>query len=327
MHINSEIMNKNILLSLLIIATIIIVSCKKEDEVVIPPFDHEAQISIDQDTIYSYLASHYYNTKDSIFWSIGSGSEATGALPVVDQLPLNKDSNLDSIEGIDANGTVGDYKMYYYEIAEGIDNGNEGFSSPSPVDSVFVKYAGTLLDSTVFDSREDYPVWFMLQNLVQGWSKGLPKFKRGTFETDDDEDFIFENSGKGYLIMPSGLGYQNSTVGGITGSANSPLIFRIELNDVKLIDTDLDMVPTKFEINYDLAGNITTYNTDGDTRDDFEDVDDNNDFDLTKDQVLSEFPSLDARGNVDFSYQTDDNGQLQIVSPTGGTPQYKIFPN
>ena len=170
MHINSEIMNKNILLSLLIIATIIIVSCKKEDEVVIPPFDHEAQIPMDQDSINKYLAKHYYNTKDSVFWTIGAGSEATGALPVADQLPLNKDTNLDSIEGIDANGTVADYKMYYYEIAEGIDNGNIGFSNPSPVDSVFVKYTGTLLDSTVFDSREDYAIWFMLPNTIQGWN-------------------------------------------------------------------------------------------------------------------------------------------------------------
>jgi len=322
-------MNKNILFSFILIATIIIVSCKKDDnQVVIPPFDHEAQIPIDQDSINKYLAYHYYNTKDSIFWTIGAGSEATGALPVADQLPLNKDSNLDSIEGIDANGTVADYKMYYYEIAGGIDNGNEGFSSPSPVDSVFVKYAGTLLDSTVFDSREDYPVWFMLPNTIQGWARGLPKFKRGTFETDIDEDFIFHDSGKGYLIMPSGLGYQNGGTGLIP--ANSPLIFRIELNDVKLIDTDLDMVPTKFEINYDLAGNITTYSTDGDTRDDFQDVDDDNDFTLTRDEVLNEYVTelypLDARGNIDFPYGVDDETEQMIIvrrDGADGNPDYK----
>lgn len=329
MHINSEIMNKNILLSLLIIATIIVVSCKKEDEVVIPPFDHEAQISIDQDSIDNYLDNHYFNTDDNRIWAIGSPG---GALV---QLPLNEDSNLKTIEGIEANGTVGTYKMYYYEIAEGIDNGNEGFSSPSPVDSVFVKYTGMLLDSTVFDSREDYPVWFMLPNTIQGWAKGLPKFKRGTFEADDDVGFIFHDSGKGYLIMPSGLGYQNGGTGLIP--ANSPLIFRIELNDVKLIDTDLDMVPTKFEINYDLAGNITTYSTDGDTRDDFQDVDDDNDFTLTKDEVLDEYVYIlnnegkldtiyDARGNIDFPYGVDDETEQMIIvrrDGADGNPDYK----
>lgn len=328
MHINSVKMNKNIILSLLVFILIMGISCKKDSvEDTTEPFDHEAQLQKDKDSISKYLKTHYFNTKDSIFWTIGSGSEATGALPEGEQLALNLDPNLDSIIGIDveANETVSSYTMYYYEIAQGIDPGNVGFSSPSIVDSVFVKYTGTLLDSTVFDSREDYPVWFMLPNTIEGWARGMSKFSRGTFETLSDDDFKFIDPGKGYLIFPSGLGYRNNFVGGISDSQNSCLVFRIELDDVKLIDTDLDGVPTKYEITIDEGGNFSFYDTDGDGFNDHSDVDDDNDFSLTRDELDAEF-ALDSRGNYDFPYLVDEEtGETNkiIKGITEDIPDYK----
>jgi hypothetical protein len=324
-------MYKNILFSVLVLLMIFSVSCEKDtNEIVTTPFDHDAQLIIDRDSINNYLNTHYYNTNDGRLWSVGFvGGDA---LPIEDQVPLKEDPKLDSIEGIKANGTLETYTMYYYIEEEGVDNGNIGFSSPSTVDSVFVKYSGMLLDSTVFDSREDYPVWFQLPNTIEGWGRGLPQFTRGTFETTEDEDFNFINPGRGYIIFPSGLGYMNGAVGGLPYTSNSCLIFRIELDDVNLIDTDLDGVPTKFEISFDAAGNITTYNTDGDNKDDFEDVDDDNDFVTTRDEVMNEFVTignpLDARGNIDFPYFIDpDTGETGkvILGMTSPIPNYKDF--
>jgi hypothetical protein len=325
-------MNKNIVYSLIVLIVVLVASCSKEaTQVVEIPYDHEAQIPIDRDLLYVYLDTHYYNTNDGLIWTIGN--EEDGSLPLLDQKALNKDENLDSIQGIEFNSTIATYKMYYYTESEGSGSGKEGYSSPSRLDSVFVKYSGMLLDSTVFDSREDYPIWFQLSSTRIGFATGLTKFKRGSF-TSVDDDFEFNNQGRGYIFFPSGLGYQN--LGSSIIPANSPLIFRIELDDVKLIDTDLDLVPTKFELNIDEAGNITTYDTDGDARSDFEDVDDDNDFTLTKDEVIGEYGSpydcsdnpsdpnycIDGRVEVEFEFGVD--GQ-KIVSKgtTNEIPTYK----
>jgi len=320
-------MIKNIVFSFVILIVVIAVSCDNDsnDQTIATPYDHEAQIPIDREALIVYLSTHYYNTNDGFIWTIGN--EEAGSLPLEDQIALINDENLDSIEGIDPVDieTISTYTMYYYIEEEGIDNGNVGYTSPSPVDSVFVRYSGMLLDSTVFDSRWDFPIWFQLPNNVEGWRRGLPKFKRGTFQTTGDEDFIFENPGLGYIFFPSGLGYRDRAQ--ISIPANSNLVFRVELDDVKLIDTDLDLVPTKFELSIDAAGNITTYNSDEDSLFDFQDVDDDNDFTLTKDEVLDEFTTLDARGNIDFPYGADGNiaakGSVTPENPNGDTPNYK----
>lgn len=302
-------------------------SCDNDsDTVEVEPFDYEGQIPIDESSIDEYLESHYYNTNDSIIYTIGN--EGGNSLSLDDQLPLNEDPKLESIEGIEIviNDSVLSYKMYYYEIAAGIDDGNIGYSSPSPLDFVFVKYTGMLLDSTVFDSQEDYPVWFSLDGgVIEGWQRGMTKFKRGTFKesTAIVGDLEFVNPGKGYLIFSSGLGYHNGTVGGLTDTSNSPLIFRIELDDVKLSDIDSDLVPDKFEVTFDSEWNEIFEYTDGDDYDgdgvnDTNDVDDDNDYTLTTDEVSDEY-SIDARGNINFTYDIDGN----IIGKTGGVPNYK----
>lgn len=312
-------MNKNILLACFVLILTSIASCKKDsDDETFVDFDHEAQITIDRDSIYSYLATHYYNTNDSIIYTIGN--VGANSLPIEEQLPLKNDPNLDSITGIDANGLEAAYTLYYYEISEGIDNGNVGFSSPSTADGVFVKFTGTLLDSTVFDSVEDYPVWYQLSGTIKGWRRGLSKFKRGTFTTENG-DFIFENPGKGYIIFPSGLGFLNGYVGGMSNSTNSCLIFRIELDDVKLSDGDSDGIPTKFEVTFDEGLNIIIYDTDGDGYADSVDVDDDNDYTSTLAEVKDEYP-LDVRGNYDFDY--DELGKNIVAKgTTDGIPNYK----
>tara|TARA_B100000809_G_scaffold252094_1_gene286387 strand:+ start:11180 stop:12142 length:963 start_codon:yes stop_codon:yes gene_type:complete len=316
-------MNKKIIYGLLSFLFLLGVSCKEDSNEIVEtaPYDHESQIPIDEAKLYTYFEQHYMKetvddmTGDFKFEILAVENEE---LPEGEIL-LSEDPKLDSIVGIKANSTVADYKMYYYITAEGADT--SGFGSPSPIDSVYVKYTGMLLDGTVFDSKIDYPIWLQLSRTVQGWSRSLPKFKRGTFDTASDKDHIFDEQGKGFLFFPSGLGYLNFSQANVP--PNAPLVFEIELDDVHLIDTDLDAVPTKYEMTIDAAGGYTFYDTDGDGFDDYSDVDDDNDQKLTKDEVAAEYPTFDARGNIEFEYDTTG---MKIVSKgtTDGVPNYKL---
>jgi FKBP-type peptidyl-prolyl cis-trans isomerase FkpA len=251
---------------------------------IVDNFDHEAQIPIDQALLDTYFETHYYNPLDEAIWTIGT--QGDGALPLEEQLPLSDDPKLKTIEGIQANATETDYTLYYLQTVSGSDIEEK---RPSKLDSVFVNYSGMLLDSTVFDSNTKYPVWFSLQTLVSGWGYGLQKFKGGTKAVPADEeyiseeDFVFKNVGKGYLFFPSGLGYRNSSSSSIP--ANAPLIFELELHQVKMIDTDSDSLSDKEEVAIDASGNITFIDADSDGFSDHLDKDDDDDGKLTIDEV------------------------------------------
>lgn len=308
---NSLKMNKNLIYSFFFLLLVIGASCSGDSTTTsLEDFDHESQIAIDQALLYTYFEEHYI-TADGELMTIGDDGIPDG------ETALSDDPKLDSILGIEANSTVADYKMYYYIDKEGSDASVYG--SPSPIDSVYVTYTGMLLDGTVFDSKTDYPIWLQLTSTVQGWSYGLPKFKQGTFETDN-EDFVFDNQGEGFIFFPSGLGYAQYATTDIP--ASSPLVFEIELNHVNLIDTDLDNVPTKFEITIDAAGNYEFYDTDGDGYYDYNDKDDDNDQVLTKDEVALEFPTFDERGNIVFNYNVEET-KIVAKETTDGVPNYK----
>ena len=87
---------------------------------------------------------------------------------------------------------------------------------PSSASYVTVKYSGNLVDGTVFDASTNSGVTFGLNQVIKGWQEGIPYFKKG---------------GKGFLLIPSALGYGNQATGKIP--ANSVLVFEIELLDVK----------------------------------------------------------------------------------------------
>ena len=88
--------------------------------------------------------------------------------------------------------------------------------------TVAVHYEGSLLDGTVFDSsfERGNPIEFGLGQgrVIPGWDEGIALLKEG---------------GKGQLLIPSHLGYGGRDVGGGRIPANSILIFRVELVDVK----------------------------------------------------------------------------------------------
>jgi FKBP-type peptidyl-prolyl cis-trans isomerase len=81
--------------------------------------------------------------------------------------------------------------------------------------TVYVKYVGTLLDGTQFDSSyeaSEQPASFLLSGTIKGFAEGLRLFGKG---------------GKGKLFIPSSLGYGSTATGSIP--ANTVLIFDFEL--------------------------------------------------------------------------------------------------
>ena len=102
----------------------------------------------------------------------------------------------------------------YYKV---IEEGNSEF--PENGDTLSVNYIGQHLDGTEFDRNgTNQPFEFILGSgsVIQGWDIGLK--------------YIDEN-GTAILIIPSGLGYGNSTSGSI--QPNSVLVFRVSLLRIK----------------------------------------------------------------------------------------------
>jgi len=87
--------------------------------------------------------------------------------------------------------------------------------NPNPSSTVRVAYSGYFTDGQVFDESNSDGITFGLNQVIQGWTMGIPFFKEG---------------GRGKLLIPSELAYGSSPRSGIP--ANSVLIFDIHLIDV-----------------------------------------------------------------------------------------------
>jgi len=89
---------------------------------------------------------------------------------------------------------------------------------PDETSTVSVFYEGTLIDGTIFDSSYDTgdTVSFPLNGVITGWTEGLQLMPVGSTYK---------------FYIPSGLAYGSRATGPIP--ANSTLIFKVELLDVK----------------------------------------------------------------------------------------------
>lgn len=95
-----------------------------------------------------------------------------------------------------------------YEIIEDGDDVKAG-----PVDTVWCKYTGTLIDGTEFDSNnEEGGIKFTLDRVIKGWTEGMQLVGQG---------------GKIKLYVPAELGYGERAMGEI--KPNSTLIFDVEV--------------------------------------------------------------------------------------------------
>ena len=87
---------------------------------------------------------------------------------------------------------------------------------PTANSNVTVAYKGYYTNKTVFDPGSTTGASFSLQQVIKGWTEGIPYFKEG---------------GSGKLLIPASLGYGSYDYNGIPGG--SVLIF-----DVKLISVN-----------------------------------------------------------------------------------------
>lgn len=89
-------------------------------------------------------------------------------------------------------------------------------TQPTATSNVTVAYKGYYTNGTIFDQSTDAGVSFGLNQVIKGWTEGIPHIKTG---------------GSGIFLVPSHLAYGNYDYRGIPGG--SVLIF-----DVKLISVN-----------------------------------------------------------------------------------------
>lgn len=275
-------MKIKILFSALLLS-IIIYSCKSDDDN--DSFDHAAQSLADDETIREYLTTHYYTPP--------TANEDFG---VIDTITNGEVSMLTNATIKNVNISDIDFKLYY------IKNEPVGVgTSPSKIDSVLVKYQGLLMNYTEepkFDERISY-TWLLLSSTISGWSYGFPSFKSGNNVSLPDMPIEYENTGKGVLIIPSGLAYQNIGNSGI--APNAPILFHIDLAQVEEADHDLDTVSSNYE-NLDGDDDFTNDDTDDDGTPNYIDIDDEGDL------VLTRYENADPNGDGNPNDALDTDG-------------------
>jgi len=268
--------------SVLLISTILfITSCSNDDNNVNTIIDLEPvldQYILENDSIVTYMKTHFYNYED--FQNLASNSSVDLVIDTIAGDNSNKVSIFDQIttftvDIVDENDEIVPHNMYYIINREG--NGQ----NPSVADSVFVSYKGFRpYSDDVFDSKP-FPVWLDNVYNIRGFKEFTSFLKRGDVIINNDGTYDFENFGIGFVIMPSKLGYYDNSTSKIP--AYSPLIFQVNLHTLNVTDHDLDTINS---IEEDLNGDNDLFNddTDGDGIPNFQDIDDDNDGILTKDE-------------------------------------------
>ena len=89
-------------------------------------------------------------------------------------------------------------------------------AQPTATSNVTVAYKGTFINGKIFDQSTNAGIKIGLNQVIKGWTEGIPHFKVG---------------GSGIILVPAHLGYGSYDYNGIPGG--SVLIF-----DVKLISVN-----------------------------------------------------------------------------------------
>ncbi|QCX00573.1 hypothetical protein FGM00_10810 [Aggregatimonas sangjinii] len=302
---------------------VVATSCKKDDEnapEAIPPRLLADQTIEDDAAIKAYLESHYYNYQE-----FENPPEGFDFKIRIDTITSDTDSDIEPLSAQVEQETVlvsssqfglteeeNDIAHTLYYLDTGVGEGER----PTVVDSVYLKYEGSRLDGTIFDSNIGAPIWLDLQGTltqanpgtITGFKRGLPKFKSGSdIIVNDDGTFEIDNFGVGLIFMPSGLAYFGGTQ---PGQTYAPLIFNVQLLIANTADHDRDGVPSIVE---DLDGDGNPVNDNTDEENDFVpnylDTDDDNDGILTRQEI-----EIDAEGNVTYP-DSDGDGIPDYLDP------------
>ena len=308
----------------ILLITILLVgfSCGDDDDdgvVEIPEADRTEQQVIDNDSLVSFLQSHYVDESLIINNSTILFNEIEiNQLPENGELP-NPDQNsllIDIVETMTTTYFDVEYEYYILKINQG---GSE--NSPNFSDKVRVSYEGTLTDGSVFDSSST-PVDFDLTSTIAGWGRVLPEYNNAEdFTVNSDGTVTYNNPGIGIMFLPSGLGYYSAAAGSVPVYSN--LIFKFKVFQSEVNDHDFDNVPSHLEdLNADY--DLTNDDTDDDTFADFVDSDDDNDGTLTIDEDLEPDTDLivDRDGDGDPTNDIGDGDPTNDDTDGDGIPNY-----
>ncbi|OOG75162.1 FKBP-type peptidyl-prolyl cis-trans isomerase [Flavobacterium sp. A45] len=302
---------------ILLIATITMISCNKDDNnvEVTPPKPYAEQYPIDIATIESYLKANYItvvnnpgavNDQDITIAKL----DADHTVSIWDQNTYPLKSRIVKVHGIE-------YVLYYLVLREGVGE------SPCNVDGVWAAYRGeylssetvssvTTIKSTLFEEVKSPNKIYDLYSTVRGWKEIFPQLKAGTYKTNPDGTVSYSDFGAAVMFIPSGLGYYNVARTGIP--AYSPMVFNVKLLSLERLDHEFYMsgiesvaVPDgvkSFQEDRDGDGYMWTKgelqtgatsnpdDTDGDEIPDFLDRDDDGDDYATQGEVKDAFGKI-----------------------------------
>ncbi len=295
-------MMKRILLKTLLLAFVasVLVSCKKDDEVVTVPLrDRGEEAVAAQIEIETFLSTHFYNYEEfqappeNFDFKIkfdtiaGDNSEkiALSTQVVSKNVFDRRDSNVQ-------------YKLYYLIVNQG------GGVKPQFPDVVFTRYETLVLESLEKTDEANNPVRFDLTQVINGFQDALVEFNTAENSViNADGTISYSNFGVGAVFIPSGLGYFQQALAGIPSYSQLILTFN-SLSTIKF-DHDSDGVPSVIEdVNED--GFEENDDTDGDGAPNYIDTDDDGDGRLTRDEIIINingtitYPDVDNDGIPDY---------------------------
>ncbi|MFV5695169.1 FKBP-type peptidyl-prolyl cis-trans isomerase [Flavobacterium sp. LB3P122] len=285
-------MNKFKYYFILLITTISLFSCSKNDTPTIEPLrDYAVQYATDNTDIEEYLKTSYITVVNHPGFSDDQDVNIT-AIPsggtqksIWDQTTYELKSRNVSLHNII-------YKMYYLVLRAGTG------ASPCNVDAVLASYKGeyisrttvsgvTSISATPFEEVKYPQSFFNLFSTITGWGEIFPQFKTGTYSSNADGTVTHNGFGAGVMFIPSGLAYYSSGSGIIP--SYTPLVFNFKLYEMNRLDQDADGIPSYQEdLNGDgymrmlATGVDNPDDTDKDGVPNFVDVDDDGDNYTTK---------------------------------------------
>ncbi|RTY86104.1 FKBP-type peptidylprolyl isomerase [Flavobacterium sp. GSN2] len=292
-------MNKFKYYFILLITTISLFSCSKDEAAEIqPPRDFAVQYATDLTDIEEYLKNYYITVvnhagfpddQDVSYTKIPAGGSQPSIWSYKDKTTfpklLSRDVKLHDIT----------YTLYYLVLREGAGK------SPTNTDAVLASYKGdylsrikvsevTTLSATQFEVVKNPQQFFSLLTTVVGWGETFPQFKTGTYDSNTDGTVSYRDFGAGVMFLPSGLGYYNSGSGSIPSYA--PLVFSFKLYEINRLDSDGDGI-MNFQEDLDgdgymrvlATGVINPDDTDGDGIPNFLDTDDDGDSVSTRTEI------------------------------------------
>lgn len=303
--------------------SVVIFSCRDDDDgvpadaVVVPPRDLSEVAPEDDAEIVAFLKSHFYNYEEfqnpptdfdyRIRFDTIAGANA-------DKVSIFDSGNLTDVEFGSQTITVSssefqrtdeevqDHTLYYLIARQG-----KSDTLPTIGDNYILRYEGSLLNGTIFDSSISQPVQFNLSQVVRGFGNGMRFFKSGTEAIENgDGTFTYDGYGIGAIFMPSGLGYFSSPPSNLIPTY-APLVFKVDsFFFQKDTDTDGDGIPSYLE-DLDGNGNLNDDNTDSEDElrvflPNYRDADDDNDGIPTIDEI-----NLKEDGSFDSFRFTDDD--------------------